>query len=192
MTHNLADPYTEQAEGLINAIKALLDSGVDDTLCYRALIDNFCAYQMDARNGKDKLGRWDTKKIRNSKKCYWSKEAWATELKWRKEKPKGETKDLHREHVIPMNVIVKILLEKAQTETGIEAQKIKETLDAFAIFAIVTKDQHSDLNAKYKSKMPDGWKTENPIFARYIESFKIEFNDRFEGNSFFEPAPYED
>lgn len=195
MTQNLADPYAEQAEGLINSIKALLEAEVDDTFCYRALINNYCAYQMGARNGKDKLGRWDTNKIRNSEQCHWSKKAWE-ELKRRKGKPKGEKKALHLEHVVPMNVIVKRLLDKAQTETGIQVKEIKETLNALVIFAVVTKDQHDELNKKYKHKMPDdfdnkGHPLEEEPFLRYIKCFNGDFNGKFEGNIFFELAPYD-
>ncbi|WP_415903210.1 hypothetical protein ACMXYR_05495 [Neptuniibacter sp. QD29_5] len=180
MTKNTNDPFAEKAEGLINAIKALVDSKVEDTSCYRMLIDNFCAYQMGARNGKDKLGRWDTNKIRNH--CLRSVEAHKAIIK--------NEKGIHRDHVIPMKFIVEKLLALPTPSTT----AIMDTLETHAVFAAITEEEHNMLNIKHRSRMPDGYSIEgddlcDQPYARYIKVFPDKFKDGFEGNSFFEPTP---
>ena len=176
----MPDPsYKEQAKGLLQAIKALLDNRVDDAYCYRALIDNYCAIKVGATR---KNGKWATELLRDTKKnkerCFWSKEAI---------KMKDSGGKVEREHVIPMRAIVEKLrnLDRPTLE-----EEIDKKLQSLMWFAVVSPSQHKEFNKVKNSKgeslrsaMPDEW-NENCPFARYSKTFPTT-EETFTWESFF-------
>ncbi|EMH2898225.1 hypothetical protein V6G10_004495, partial [Vibrio parahaemolyticus] len=84
--------YAVKAEALAKAILVLVDGGVDDSHCYRNLVDNLYAYRVGAVNG---TGKWDTRKIKEQ--CQWTISA-------------RNSDKVEKEHVVPMAEVVRILL----------------------------------------------------------------------------------
>lgn len=124
--------YEVKSEALANAILALINGGVDDSHCYRNLVDNLHAYRIGAVNG---TGKWDTKKIKDH--CLWTASA-------------RNAHKVEKEHVVPMAEVVRILL----TLTNPKISDVYDVIDRFCVFCIVTQEEHRILNTKYQSKMP--------------------------------------
>ena len=78
-------------------------------------------------------------------------------------------KEVNLEHAIPMKVLIEMLLK---TE-NLTAEKVDKILNQFCVVMIITKDEDSLLNAKYRSSMPSNWNGVD-IYARYT-AVGIEF-----------------
>lgn len=78
-------------------------------------------------------------------------------------------KDVVKEHVIPLKVITKFLLDQAK-KRDLDTDEISRIIDGMLIFATITKDEDKKLSEiGLKSEMPDG----------YFESDSIHFKDVF-------------
>jgi len=152
--------YQAKAEGLAYAIIELVKTKVDDSLCYRHLIDNLYAYRIRAVNKTDK---WDTGRIKDF--CRWSVAAL-------------NSNKTEKEHVVPMAEIVNILL--ALDELTIS--KVHEVIDTYCTYCIVTQEEHQLLNKEFQRKMPkDFYDKDSKYFsdpwARY-KKCKIKISDK--------------
>lgn len=134
--------YKVKAEALAKSILTLVQGGVDDSHCYRNIVDNLYAYRVGAVNG---TGKWDTKKLKDH--ILWTKAA-------------REAKKVQREHAITMADFVRILL-KIENPT---VEDIYASIDRFCVQCMVTKEEHDILNEKYQSKMPPDFWDENSNF----------------------------
>lgn len=155
--------YELQINGLINAVIELLKVKVIDSHCYRNLIDNIAAYYTGSVN---KTKKWDTKKLKEH--CCWTDAA-------------KNTKVMEKEHVIPMSQIITILLAL----DDLSPSSVKKCIQKYAVYCMVTKEEHSLLNTKYQSKMPAGFWTKgdelyDEPFARYIAlDIKVDYDFRY-------------
>lgn len=93
---------------------------------------------------------------------YWSKKALELFIK---NKGKVFGAGLVHEHAIPKSVLINEI-ENCKNEI-----EIKKLLTTFCKAVIVTKDEDSKLNKKFKSKMPfKDWKKKQFLFSRYSNS----------------------
>ena len=81
-------------------------------------------------------------------------------------------KEVTLDHAIPM----KELIEKLLTTKDLTAEKVDGLLQQFCVVMVITKEENSLLDAKYKSSMPPNWNGVD-IYARYTEvGIKFENN----------------
>lgn len=150
--------YDKKSEALAEAILALVKGRVDDSHCYRNLIDNLYAFRIGAVNG---TGKWDTKKIKEN--CPWTQLA--------QKSGKAE-----KEHVVPMAEIVQILLFKKEPEI----EDIYNIIDKYCVYCMVTSEEHAALNVRYQRAMPsEFWDSSSiyymDVWARYkINQIQVE------------------
>ena len=161
--HTKKPDYELQINGLVNAVIELLKVEVIDSHCYRNLIDNIAAYCVGSINSTNK---WDSKKLKEH--CYWTFAA-------------KNAKITEKEHVIPMSAIVTILLAL----DDLSPNSVKECIKKYAVYCMVTKEEHALLNTKYQRSMPDGFNKEGDKlfgkpFARYIDlNIEVDYDYRY-------------
>lgn len=142
--------YQKKSESLAQAVVALVNGRVNDAPCYRYLIDNLYAFRVGSVNG---TGKWDTRKIREH--CPWTVLA-------------RKSNKVHKEHVVPMAEIVRILLSYDKPQVT----DIYDVVDKYCTYCMVTPEEHEALNKDYRHKMPSGfWEKGSDyymdIWARY-------------------------
>lgn len=142
--------YEQKAEGLANAIVALVQAAVDDPYCYRSLIDNLHAYRVGAVN---RTGKWDIHRIKHL--CRWTVAARAA--------GRGD-----REHVVPMASLLRLLM----AEPALDASRVMGIVDRYCLYCIVSRDEHGRLNRQFQRSMPPGfWQQDCALYmnpwARY-------------------------
>ncbi|EGU30882.1 hypothetical protein VIBRN418_16386 [Vibrio sp. N418] len=144
--------YTAKAEALAKAILILVDGGVDDSHCYRSLVDNLYAYRVGAVNG---TGKWDTRKIKEQ--CQWTISA-------------RNSDKVEKEHVVPMAEVVRILL----SITNPQISDVYDVIDKYCVYCIVTPEEHSILNVKYQRKMPsEFWDSNTEYYMDAWSRYKL-------------------
>lgn len=142
--------YSEKADALAAAILVLVQGKVDDAFCYRPLVDNLYAFRTGAVN---RTGKWDINRIKQN--CYRTP---AAELASKVEK----------EHVVPMAEIVNILMAEAVSTVD----EVKDVLQKYCVYCMVTPEEHLLLNKQYQRQMPAEFWDEGSIYyldewARY-------------------------
>lgn len=86
------------------------------------------------------------------------------------------TKQLTIEHCVPTDYVY----QELKKEKTITKRKVKKVLETLKI-AVITKEENKRLNEMFKSIMPNGWKWDDNILARYenleqkIEIINLEF-----------------
>lgn len=88
-------------------------------------------------------------------------------------KKTSNRKEVVKEHVVPLRVITKILLDRSKLD-DFNLQAIADTLDAFVIFGTISKQEDQLLReAKLTSKMPDGfWEAGHALFEDKFARYK--------------------
>jgi len=70
------------------------------------------------------------------------------------------------EHVIPHSIV----MDKLLTLVPLTNDNILKMLKKYYVICAITKEEDKKLNAAgLRSKMPDGWKEDDSVFARYEE-----------------------
>lgn len=122
-------------------------------------------YITDKRNGKYSGNYSEFKQS-----CFVSRNALAG--KW-------STKEIHKEHVVPIKVIGEVLLKKRnQSSVPLTCNEILEVLKYLLIPCLVTQDEKILLK-QYDDKMPPGWSYGNDPWMRYQDPKISLFPDIF-------------
>lgn len=80
----------------------------------------------------------------------------------------GASKEIHREHVVPVRVLVAELIRLRRSQTTVGVPDV-EAVMALNEIVIVTKAQAKKLDASHRDRMPDWWIWGNDRLARLTE-----------------------